>query len=317
MPVQNALNITETGVISHDGNGKFVGSPITNNSVLLGSTNNKIQNTGLIPKGNLLIGNGITTPTILPVGADTQVLTADSTQPDGVKWAPPSGGVATLHGAPAPVDVNTITYFSDFLEEAQFSFWNYPSSFKNPTDITASKISNLNPGIGKISGNSRIFLSSAVSNVGSYIGSGTITMTLRVNFDGNTPLASGDKFLWGLKDTASFTSDNEAIGIIMDYDQNPTPNWLAKTTTGGVSTYTDLGISANDPNAWRVLKVVINSTATSVDFYIDGVLLATHTTNIPPVTTKFTVGTVADSLPVSGYLLDYALYNKVCTNDRS
>lgn len=45
-------------------------------------------------KGSLIVGDGATSPSEQTVGADNTVLTADSTQPRGVKWATPSAGAS-------------------------------------------------------------------------------------------------------------------------------------------------------------------------------------------------------------------------------
>lgn len=57
-------------------------------------------------------------------------------------------------------------------------------------------------------------------------------------------------------------------------------NWVAHTRIAGVSTTTDSGIVAV-AETWYRLRMV--RSATDVKFYINGTLVATHTTNIPTV----------------------------------
>jgi hypothetical protein len=56
-------------------------------------------------------------------------------------------------------------------------------------------------------------------------------------------------------------------------------NWFA-VTGNGTETATDTGVAAA-ANTYHNLKFVVSSDGTEVNFYIDGVLVATHTTNIP------------------------------------
>lgn len=54
-----------------------------------------VQASTVTTKGDLLVATASATLARLGVGSDGQVLTADSTQPDGIKWAPAVGGGST------------------------------------------------------------------------------------------------------------------------------------------------------------------------------------------------------------------------------
>jgi hypothetical protein len=68
-----------------------------------------VLHTSLITaKGDIIVGTASATATNLVVGADGDVLTADSTQTDGVKWAPGGGTiVASAWSQPAPWNSST------------------------------------------------------------------------------------------------------------------------------------------------------------------------------------------------------------------
>ncbi|MEK7165652.1 MAG: hypothetical protein AAB874_02495, partial [Patescibacteria group bacterium] len=60
-----------------------------------------------------------------------------------------------------------------------------------------------------------------------------------------------------------------------------TGNWYAVTRASDVETATDTGIP--QATTYKAFKILSNSGATNFTFYIDGVLKATHTTNLPTV----------------------------------
>lgn len=102
------------------------------------------------------------------------------------------------------------------------------------------------------------------------------------------------------------TSDN--IALIGDVNGayfrfNETGNWYAVTRNVGAETATDTGIV--NSTSWRQFKIVTASDYSNIKFYIDGVLKATHTTNLPMVATSPRMQVVITATTERFLLVDY------------
>lgn len=71
-----------------------------------------IAKTLIDAKGDLIAGSAADTPSKISVGADGQVLTADSTQSTGVKWATASSGGMTLLSTTSLTGASSVTISS-------------------------------------------------------------------------------------------------------------------------------------------------------------------------------------------------------------
>ncbi len=73
MVVNNALNISATGLIKGDGAGSFTGVTVTNHAPLVGAASNGITSIGPLTNGQLLIGNTSNDPSAATLTAGSGV----------------------------------------------------------------------------------------------------------------------------------------------------------------------------------------------------------------------------------------------------
>ena len=92
------------------------------------------------------------------------------------------------------------------------------------------------------------------------------------------------RFITGFATQASVI--NEVNAIIFTYDSGglrngtiASPNWQCVTSDNSTRTLTTTAVAVT--TTWTKLRIEVNAAATSVTFYINGTLVATHTTNIP------------------------------------
>lgn len=82
----------------------------------------------------------------------------------------------------------------------------------------------------------------------------------------------------GLMDIVTAEPTN---GVYLWYD-SASPNWICKTARAGTRTATNSGVAVA-AGTDVTFEATVNAAGTSVEFRINGVLRATHTTNIPIV----------------------------------
>jgi hypothetical protein len=121
-------------------------------------------------------------------------------------------------------------------------------------------------------------------------------------------------------------SSAETNGVFFTYDEGGTQNgttaspyWQCVTIAGGVRTLITTTVLAST-TAWQKLTIQINDAATSVEFYIDNVSVATHSSNIPSgasqlVTPKLQIVKAVGNT-TRGYYADYIGYEQTFTTSR-
>lgn len=77
---------------------------------------NAIQNAIIDAKGDLIVGTAADTPARLAVGTNGHVLTADSTQTSGMKWAAAAGGGKLLQMVSATITTDTSITATSFTD---------------------------------------------------------------------------------------------------------------------------------------------------------------------------------------------------------
>ncbi len=152
-----------------------------------------------------------------------------------------------------------VRVFDDFLFDNISGLW---------TAVTAAAIAADN-GVARLTGGGSL---SSVGAQSFRLSGNTLTFEARVKHGTSGPIQ-----LIGLADTTNFISPNCAIYFGNTVSAS---NWWAKTYNNTAATSTDTGVAIST-TTFQKLKIV--ATPSSVAFYINDVLKATHTTNIPTV----------------------------------
>lgn len=129
----------------------------------------------------------------------------------------------------------------------------------------------------------------------------------------------------GLQAGSSFINATNMVGFI--YDEGGTyatgvsagsANWKCFTINGGTRTITTTSTAVASAT-WTKLRIEINAAGTSVAFYVNDILVATHTTNIPASTTALHQGNfIVKSAGTTArtYVSDYMSLKQTLTTSR-
>lgn len=117
------------------------------------------------------------------------------------------------------------------------------------------------------------------------LGIGAFVYETSINLANLSTVTERFRFISGLG--AATGTAAETDGVFLIYDEGGTSNgtaasanWQCVTVANSVRTLTTTS-TAVTAAAWHKLRIEINAAGTSVAFYVNGTLIATHTTNIP------------------------------------
>ena len=117
-----AAGLSATLVVGSGGTGA---TTLTANGVLIGNGTSAIASVDMSTKGKILLGDGSGNPSLLTVGANDTVLTADSGEATGVKWAAAGGGGGGL------AVITAVDNYDGSSPYASYSFTGFSSSYDN------------------------------------------------------------------------------------------------------------------------------------------------------------------------------------------
>jgi hypothetical protein len=126
-------------------------------------------------------------------------------------------------------------------------------------------------------------LSSGV--VSMYLGNGAWVFETSINLSNLSTALERFRTFHGF---ATFVAQGtETDGVFFTYEEGglfngtaASPNWQCVTVANSVRTLTTTS-TAVTASAWNKLRIEVNAAGTSVAFFVNGTLVATHTTNIP------------------------------------
>lgn len=183
-----------------------------------------------------------------------------------------------------------ISQFDEFLYDGTSGNYDIPWGNQSRNGRTVQLATSGHPGVWSLqtqtNNNDSQGISKGITDVGN--GSGCIILgggQIQYNWVVQVPTLAtvGDDFitLCGLVESVSgFGSGNGGSdGVFFKYNRSSNINWLCVTRSSNTETSTDSGVAVS--TSYVRLTAIVNAAGTSIQFYINGSLVATNATNIP------------------------------------
>lgn len=309
--LSNGNNITITGSpVSLGGAATVNVSGTTNHALQLGNATNSLTSLGVATNGQIPIGS---------TGVDPVLATITAGSSGNITITNGAGSITIDTTSPAP-QASSLNFFEDFLCFTDLTYvgefgW---ETFSTVATYKAPEASH--PGIIQLgtgassSGVANLYKHKGSAGDGSLLlGTGILTCEWMVRIPTLGTSAQRFTVRVGLSDEIAGTV---ASGVYFEYNDNVNSGkWTIVTNNASTSTVANTN-STPSANTWYKLKIIVNTGATSVSYYVDGVEVTNSpiTTNIPTtnpiapqVSIKKSVGSTSRTVDCDYCMFTYAL----------
>lgn len=307
-----ATSLTDGGILLGSGTGAVtVTSQPTNGQLLVGSTGVDPVLATLTEGEGIDITEGAGTITISGEDAAAGVGSANKgvASFESSDFSVASGHVSLSSGGVALDHSKVVLYWSDFYRGLSNSYAEDSFIINSSYSFDATYSDKDHPGTysaSVASANKGVHLG-MLSNI-TYIGGGELTMITWLKW---VVEPSTGFFRMGWYNTTTTASVTD--GVYFEVDFSSSPDLVAITEASSTQTTTSTGV--NFSTDWIQMKIIINDAASSVTFYLNGVLEATHATNIPANTTAMFAGFLGDT-NLQTIVVDYIEYKQILSGPR-
>jgi hypothetical protein len=259
------------------GNGGTGQTSLTTGAILIGNGSSAVTMVTQTTKGQILIGDGSGAPQMLGVGSNTYVLTADSGETTGVKWAA------------AASSNNLVENLEDFIEgnATKVLYMMGGATEQTPAANALCGLGFNHGGSGgTVTGDSVVGGAWSLLTSSGDTGERHIESAAHLSADEDwvmdcrmlVPNEASRSVLFGLTEN---NDPNLATNNMIAWTVSGTGNYIFKTDSGGSETTRDTGTAATDAAEHR-FRIEISGNGGTIKAYFDNAQVgADVTTNIP------------------------------------